>query len=101
MTQMENGFCIEVTWKNAQEILKFAEEKNKDIFLITEWGAVGNDNAKFVVDISDEDCKKCYFATVNMLQKSKDGVFVTLKRDGKEQSPMPNFEDIFEMRELP
>ena len=93
-------FLKEVSWREADRFLKLAKKKglSKQIFLITEWGAVGiQDKARVVVDLGDEDDKRCFIATMGFLQKSEDGMFVRLMKNG-EKIKLPNFKDIFEFK---
>jgi len=92
-------FIKEVTSEEAMKFLDIAEEKGIDVGLITEWGVVISDNSEFIVEFGDEEDSSYYIATRGFLQRSKDGVFVRLKKDGKEIN-MPNFDDLFDIIDL-
>lgn len=69
--------------------------------LITEWGAVIPESAKFIVELGEKTDEN-YLATIDMLDRGKDGVFVVLRKDVNElpDENIPSFNDIFTMKEL-
>lgn len=98
----ENGIIIEnfvrsITHKEADDI--YRSFPHEELGLITEWGAIIPDSAKYVLEYDDDG--KCYFATIGMLARGKDGLFVRLKHDINEViDNIPEFNDIFTMKEL-
>lgn len=91
-------FIKEVTWKEAHKFMKELDKKKIDYGMITEWGAIILDNAKFIIELGEEG-EKDYVATRGFLQRSNDGVFVRLMKDGKKED-MPDFDDVFEIIDL-
>jgi len=69
--------------------------------LITEWGSLIPESAKFIVELGEKTDEN-YLATIDMLDRGKDGVFVKLRKDVNELSDenIPSFNDIFMMKEL-
>jgi len=102
MENVVNGITIEnfireVSKEEADNILKSLSQE--EVGLITEWGAVIPENAKYIVEFAEDD--KYYFATIGMLARSRDGVFVVLKHDVNEVvDNIPEFKDVFTMKEL-
>lgn len=100
--KMPNGLLIEnfirnVTYQEADDIFKsFCHE---ELGLITEWGAIIPNSAKYVLEYDSDG--KCYFATIGMLARGEDGAFVQLKHDINEViDNIPEFSDIFTVKEL-
>ena len=97
LLQIEN-FIYKITFEQAKEILD-NEKGLKEVGLITEWGAIIPDSAKIIVEFTEDG--NYYVASIGMLVRSKDGVFVQLKHDVNEViDNLPNFNDIFKMKEL-
>ena len=97
LLQIEN-FIYKITFEQAKEILD-NEKGLKEVGLITEWGAIIPDSAKIIVEFAEDG--NYYVASIGMLVRSKDGVFVQLKHDVNEViDNLPNFNDIFKMKEL-
>ena len=96
---MKFEFIKEVKHEEAIKFLDLAEKRKVKVGLITEWGVVIPEKANFIVDLGDEGDKKCYIATKGFLQRSEDGIFVRLKKDGKDIK-MPEFDDVFEIVDL-
>lgn len=91
-------FVKEVTWEEAYKFMEELDKRKIEYGMITEWGATIPDNAQVVIELG-EDGALDYIATKGFLQKSKDGVFVRLMKNGKKEN-MPNFDDIFEIVDL-
>ena len=94
------GFVKKVSKEEATKIEEHFKN-NKELSIICEYGAVIFDESKYVL----EDCKNgdIYFATINMLVRGKDGVFVQLKHEVNEAidiDKIPCFNDIFKVKEL-
>lgn len=86
-----------------EEALKILDDNkdNKEIGLITEWGAVTFDETKFIVELGEENGDN-YIASIGMLDRSKDGVFCKLKHDINEphDDNIPEFKDVFKIKEF-
>ena len=98
--QIEN-FIYKITFEQANEILDNEPGPGpmKEVGLMTEWGAIIPNNAKIIVEFTEDG--NCYVASIGMLVRSKDGVFVALRHDVNEViGDIPNFSDIFKMKEL-
>ena len=100
LLQIEN-FIYKITFEQANEILDSEKGPGpmKEVGLITEWGAIIPDTAKIIVEFTEDG--NYYVASIGMLVRSKDGVFVQLKHDVNEViDNLPNFNDIFKLKEL-
>ena len=72
---------------------------SKELYLITEWGAVGDYNkAKYVLELGEKSDDN-WFGDISFLETSEDGVFVRLKKE-KYKDKLPNVEDVFSFKEL-
>jgi len=91
-------FIKEVTWKEAHKFMKELDKRKIEYGMITEWGTTIPDNAKFIIELGEEG-KKDYIATKGFLQRSDDGVFVRLIKEGKKKDK-PNFDDVFDIIDL-
>lgn len=91
-------FIKEVTWKEAYKFMKELDKRKIEYGMITEWGATIPDNAEFIIELG-ESGEPDYIATKGFLQRSDDGVFVRLMKDGKKED-IPNFDDVFEIIDL-
>lgn len=93
------NFIYKITAEQANEILDNEKGPLKEIGLITEWGAIIPDTAKIVVEFAEDG--NYYVASIGMLARSKDGVFVRLRHEvGEVIDDIPNFNDIFELKEI-
>lgn len=98
LVKVEN-FIYKITCEQAHDILNNEKGALKEIGLITEWGAIIPDTAKIVVEFADDG--NYYVASIGMLVRSMDGVFVALKHDVDEViDNMPNFDDVFKLKEM-
>lgn len=94
------GFVKKVSNKEAEEIEEHFKN-TKELSLICEYGAVVFDESKYIIEYSEND--DIYFATINMLVRGKDGVFVQLKHEVNEAidvDKIPCFNDVFVLKEL-
>ena len=97
LLQIEN-FIFKITRDQAFDMLD-REKELKEIGLLTEWGAIIPETAKIIVEFGDDG--NYYVASIGMLVKSKDGVFVRLKHDVNQViDDVPNFNDIFKVKEI-
>ena len=92
---MKIEFIKKVGWKEAYKFLDEAKKRKIEIGLITEWGSIIPNDVKFIVEFGVNG-EADYIATKGFLQRSDDGIFVRLKKDGKEIG-LPRFEDIFKV----
>jgi len=88
----------EVRWQEVNKFMKELDKRKINYGMITEWGACVSDDDLLVIELG-EDIEKNYISTRGFVQRSEDGVFVRLMKDGKKEK-MPNFEDIFEIVDL-
>lgn len=94
------GFVKKATKDEANKIEEYFKG-NKELSLICEYGAVIFDESKYVIEYCENG--DIYFATVNMLVRGKDGIFVQLKHDVNEAidtDKIPCFKDVFKVKEL-
>ncbi len=94
------GFVKKVSKKEAEEIEEYFKN-TKELSLICEYGAIIFDESKYVIEYSSNN--DIYFATINMLVKGKDGLFVQLKHDVNEAinpNDIPCFNDVFKIKEI-
>jgi hypothetical protein len=84
---------FKVTHKQAIELCDRFRDTD-ELYLITEWGACGNQKeAKYVLELGEETDDN-WFGDISFLETSKDGVFVRLKKE-KYKDKLPNVEEIF------
>ncbi|KKL74526.1 hypothetical protein LCGC14_2064020 [marine sediment metagenome] len=72
---------VKITSEQAFEIIDRLEkeERNEDLYLITEWGCAGSqEKAKYVMELGKRE-EPNWFGDISFLETSKDGVFVRLK----------------------
>ena len=103
----EGSFCIELTSEQGLKMFDLLDENKIPFEYIYDGtytgGCVASNPKKesvVVLNLSDEG--KNWFASIDYLKRSKDGVFVKLitpenPDDGK---PMPEFDDVFKIFEL-
>ena len=94
------GFVKKVSKEEAKKIEEHFKN-NKELSLICEYGAVTFDESKYVIEYCENG--DIYFATINMLVRGKDGVFVQLKHEVNEAidvDKIPCFNDVFVLKEL-
>lgn len=91
-------FLKEASWEEADKFIEELDKKKINYGMITEWGCTIPEDANFIIELGEEG-EPNYIATKGFLQRSEDGVFVRLMKDGKKGN-MPNFEDIFEIIDL-
>lgn len=92
------GFVKKVTKDEADKIEKHFKD-GKELSLICEYGAVIFDESKYVIEYCENG--DMYFATINMLLRGKDGVFVQLKHNVNEAidtDKIPCFKDVFTVK---
>ena len=95
-----NGFIKKVSKEEAENIEQHFN-KTKKLSLLCEYGAIIFDESEYAIDYCENG--DIYFATMNMLVKGKDGLFVELKHDVNEAidtDKIPCFNDIFVVKEL-
>jgi len=86
--------------KISDELSHKIHEKFKDsddLYLITEWGAVGKqEKAKYVLEWGEKSGDN-WFGDISFLEISEDGCFVRLKKK-KYKDKLPNVKDIFSFK---
>lgn len=89
-------FLIKIPHKVANKICdKFKD--NDDLYLITEWGAVGKqEKARYVLELG-EKMDDNWFGDISFLETSEDGCFVRLKKE-EYKDKLPNVKDIFSFK---
>jgi len=90
------GFIRKVYEEEAEKIEQYFKN-DKKLSLVCEYGAIIFDESEYVIEYCENN--EIYFATINMLVKGKDGVFVQLKHDIDEvidTDKIPCFNDVFE-----
>ena len=84
---------IQISDKKAHKICDKFKDSN-DLYLITEWGAVGiQEKAKYVLELGEKPGDN-WFGDISFLETSEDGCLVRLKKE-KYKDKLPNVEDIF------
>lgn len=74
---------------------------SRELSLVCEYGAVTFDESEYVIEYCENG--DIYFATINMLERGKDGLCVVLKHDVNEAidtDKIPCFNDIFKVKKL-
>lgn len=110
MNNIMNGVTVEnfIREISLKEALKILDENpinpithDGNVGLLTVYGAVIPKSARFIVELGGEG-ENNYIATIGMLDRSGDEVFVRLKKDINEphDDNMPEFKDIFKIKEL-
>ncbi len=94
------GFIRKINKTERDKIMSYFEDSKKLSYLC-EFGVVMFDESEYVI----EECENgdVYFATINMLERGKDGLFVILKHNVDEQvdvDKIPCFDDIFKVMKL-
>ena len=98
LLEIEN-FIYKITYEQANKILDNEKGALREIGLMTEWGVIIPDTAKIIVEFAEDG--NYYVASIGMLVRSEDGVFVRLKYDVNEViDDLPNFDDVFQKKEL-
>ncbi len=86
---------VKITHKQAMEIYDKLKDSD-DLFLITEWGAVGiPEKAKYVMEWEENGDN--WFGDIGFLETSDDGVFVRIKKDNY-KNKLPNMRDVFSFK---
>ena len=92
-------FLIKISDKIANKIYEKFKKDSKELYLITEWGAVGDyEKAKYVLEFGEKSNDN-WFGDISFLETSDDGVFVRLKKK-EYKDKLSNFEDVFKVKEL-
>ena len=94
------GFIRKVSKEEAEKIEQHFKDSKK-LSLICEYGAVIFDESEYAIEYCENG--DIYFATINMLLKGKDGLFVRLKHEVNEAidtDKIPCFNDVFVIKEL-
>ena len=94
------GFIRKVSKEEANKIEQHFKETRK-LSLLCEYGAITFDESEYVIEYCENE--DIYFATINMLVRGKDGLFIELKHDVNEAidtDKIPCFNDIFVVKEL-
>lgn len=94
------GFIRKVSKEEAKKIEDYFKGTRK-LSLICEYGAVTFKESEHIIEYCENG--DIYFATMNMLERGKDGLFVQLKHDVNEVidiDQIPCFNDVFVMKEL-
>jgi len=107
--KMDKSFFFTTNWDRVDKLMKKLDEKKIPYLYITEWGTVpvncptkNNtvDESVIKLVIDTVDVKFCYVATPDYLDRSEDEVFVSLRKPNEPHRKLPNFFDVFELREL-
>ena len=94
------AFIRKITEEEAKSIEEYFKDTRK-LSLLCEYGAITFEESEYVIEYCDNG--DIYFASINMLEKGKDKLFVVLKHDINEAidtDKIPCFKDIFKMKEL-
>ena len=102
------SFIVEVGWKKLEKIMDKLDEKKLPYYYLSEFGAVevggkeckevwGDGELKYIVSAHD----KCFFATIDYLKKSRDGVCVdiAIPNSPNEFDEIPSIMDFLEFKE--
>lgn len=74
--QLIQGFCIEVTEKEACTFINYLQKKQTPYYILTEFGGCGDKNSKYIIELG---ITNNWIATPNHLTK-KEGK-LTLKKE--------------------
>lgn len=91
------GFIIKITKEESDKILEHYKD-SKELSFLCEYGAITFDESKYVIEFCDNG--DIYFATINMLVRGNDGLFVRLKHEVNEYidtGQIPCFNDVFKV----
>jgi len=94
------GFIRKVS-KGESEKIEQHFKKTRKLSLLCEYGAVTFDESEYVIEYCENG--DIYFATINMLVRGKDSLFVELKHEINEvidTDQIPCFNDVFTIKEL-
>lgn len=96
MVDLPIGFCIKVDHLQISKITRYLKRNNIVHGVLYEFGAIIPDGSKYVIEYNELDI---WFASIDFLDRSKDGIFCSLRKDGRKKI-LPSLEDIFIHKEV-